>query len=154
MPFFPLPCPSTRQICLCLSNLWNCFRNSLQIALHYVSHLCPNNKAARELKWNSQLTVKLTKCAKLSKNTFFDVLYSICTAVILVEKLSVMFILQPLTTYFLFTFAGEAVRGKIAVRKNRKDPRSLFITLSVKDTQQTYSLQWKFCAYNFGKCQI
>ncbi|XP_069660190.1 protein arginine N-methyltransferase 3 isoform X2 [Haliaeetus albicilla] len=37
--------------------------------------------------------------------------------------------------------AGEALRGKIAVRKNRKDPRSLFITLSVKDTQQTYSLQ-------------
>uniref|UniRef100_A0A674GQK0 type I protein arginine methyltransferase n=1 Tax=Taeniopygia guttata TaxID=59729 RepID=A0A674GQK0_TAEGU len=37
--------------------------------------------------------------------------------------------------------AGEALRGKITVRKNRKDPRSLFITLSVKDTQQTYSLQ-------------
>ncbi|XP_030906130.2 protein arginine N-methyltransferase 3 isoform X2 [Melopsittacus undulatus] len=36
---------------------------------------------------------------------------------------------------------GEALRGKITVRKNRKDPRSLFITLSMKDTQQTYSLQ-------------
>ncbi|NXC50367.1 ANM3 methyltransferase, partial [Penelope pileata] len=37
--------------------------------------------------------------------------------------------------------AGEALRGKITVRKNRKDPRSLFITLSVKDVTQTYSLQ-------------
>ncbi|XP_075282901.1 protein arginine N-methyltransferase 3 isoform X3 [Opisthocomus hoazin] len=37
--------------------------------------------------------------------------------------------------------AGEALRGKITVRKNRKDPRSLFITLAVKDTQQTYTLQ-------------
>ncbi|NXY70429.1 ANM3 methyltransferase, partial [Glareola pratincola] len=37
--------------------------------------------------------------------------------------------------------AGDALRGKITVRKNRRDPRSLFITLSVKDTQQTYSLQ-------------
>ncbi|XP_064368916.1 protein arginine N-methyltransferase 3 isoform X2 [Dromaius novaehollandiae] len=37
--------------------------------------------------------------------------------------------------------AGEALRGKITVCKNRKDPRSLFITLSVKDAKQTYSLQ-------------
>nr|XP_009686675.1 PREDICTED: protein arginine N-methyltransferase 3 [Struthio camelus australis] len=37
--------------------------------------------------------------------------------------------------------AGEALRGKITVRRNRKDPRSLFITLSVKDAKQTYSLQ-------------
>ncbi|KAM8807323.1 protein arginine N-methyltransferase 3 [Eudromia elegans] len=37
--------------------------------------------------------------------------------------------------------AGEALRGKITVCKNRKDPRSLFITLSLKDAKQTYSLQ-------------
>ncbi|XP_042693208.1 protein arginine N-methyltransferase 3 isoform X2 [Centrocercus urophasianus] len=37
--------------------------------------------------------------------------------------------------------AGEALRGKITVRKNRKDPRSLVITLLVKDVKQTYSLQ-------------
>ncbi|XP_062432502.1 protein arginine N-methyltransferase 3 isoform X3 [Rhea pennata] len=37
--------------------------------------------------------------------------------------------------------AGEDLRGKITVCKNRKDPRSLFITLSVKDAKQTYSLQ-------------
>ncbi|XP_025945130.1 protein arginine N-methyltransferase 3 isoform X3 [Apteryx rowi] len=37
--------------------------------------------------------------------------------------------------------AGESLRGKITVCKNRKDPRSLFITLSVKDAKQTYSLQ-------------
>ncbi|XP_065611479.1 protein arginine N-methyltransferase 3 isoform X3 [Cyrtonyx montezumae] len=37
--------------------------------------------------------------------------------------------------------AGQALRGKITVCKNRKDPRSLFITLKVKDIKQTYSLQ-------------
>ncbi|CAM5121235.1 unnamed protein product [Eretmochelys imbricata] len=36
---------------------------------------------------------------------------------------------------------GEALRGKITVLKNRKDPRSLIITLSVNNTKQTYSLQ-------------
>ncbi|XP_065448650.1 protein arginine N-methyltransferase 3 isoform X6 [Chrysemys picta bellii] len=36
---------------------------------------------------------------------------------------------------------GEALRGKITVVKNRKDPRSLIITLSVNNTKQTYSLQ-------------
>uniref|UniRef100_A0A8C8SPL5 type I protein arginine methyltransferase n=1 Tax=Pelusios castaneus TaxID=367368 RepID=A0A8C8SPL5_9SAUR len=37
--------------------------------------------------------------------------------------------------------AGEALRGKISVLKNKKDPRSLIITLSVNNTKQTYSLQ-------------
>ncbi|XP_048340881.1 protein arginine N-methyltransferase 3 isoform X2 [Sphaerodactylus townsendi] len=36
---------------------------------------------------------------------------------------------------------GEELKGKIIIRKNRKDPRSLIITLSVKDVKQTYSLQ-------------
>nr|XP_056707903.1 protein arginine N-methyltransferase 3 [Euleptes europaea] len=36
---------------------------------------------------------------------------------------------------------GEELKGKITLCKNRKDPRSLIITLSVKDMKQTYSLQ-------------
>uniref|UniRef100_A0A8C0HB70 Protein arginine N-methyltransferase 3 n=1 Tax=Chelonoidis abingdonii TaxID=106734 RepID=A0A8C0HB70_CHEAB len=36
---------------------------------------------------------------------------------------------------------GETLRGKITVLKNRRDPRSLIITLSVNNTKQTYSLQ-------------
>ncbi|XP_030056571.1 protein arginine N-methyltransferase 3 [Microcaecilia unicolor] len=36
---------------------------------------------------------------------------------------------------------GDVLKGKITVRKNRKDPRSLIITLTVNNTMQTYSLQ-------------
>ncbi|XP_075783851.1 protein arginine N-methyltransferase 3 [Pelodiscus sinensis] len=36
---------------------------------------------------------------------------------------------------------GEALKGKITVLKNRKDPRSLIVTLSVNNTKQMYSLQ-------------
>ncbi|KAG5839919.1 hypothetical protein ANANG_G00210270 [Anguilla anguilla] len=36
---------------------------------------------------------------------------------------------------------GEELKGRIAVRKNRKDPRALLISLNVRDVKQTYSLQ-------------
>ncbi|XP_053128692.1 protein arginine N-methyltransferase 3 isoform X2 [Hemicordylus capensis] len=36
---------------------------------------------------------------------------------------------------------GEELKGRITIHKNRKDPRSLIITLSIKDMKQTYSLQ-------------
>ncbi|XP_061078228.1 protein arginine N-methyltransferase 3 [Conger conger] len=36
---------------------------------------------------------------------------------------------------------GEELNGRIAVRKNRKDPRALLVSLSVRDVKQTYSLQ-------------
>uniref|UniRef100_A0A1A8PMM6 Protein arginine N-methyltransferase 3 n=1 Tax=Nothobranchius rachovii TaxID=451742 RepID=A0A1A8PMM6_9TELE len=37
--------------------------------------------------------------------------------------------------------AGDELQGKIVVRKNKKDPRSLFVTLGLPDRKQTYSLQ-------------
>nr|XP_040017215.1 protein arginine N-methyltransferase 3 isoform X1 [Gasterosteus aculeatus aculeatus] len=37
--------------------------------------------------------------------------------------------------------AGEELRGKIIVRKNKKDPRSLWVTFDLGDRKQTYSLQ-------------
>lgn len=37
--------------------------------------------------------------------------------------------------------AGEELQGRITVRKNKKDPRSLFITFDLHDMKQTYSLQ-------------
>uniref|UniRef100_A0A8C5EMT2 type I protein arginine methyltransferase n=1 Tax=Gouania willdenowi TaxID=441366 RepID=A0A8C5EMT2_GOUWI len=37
--------------------------------------------------------------------------------------------------------AGEELSGTITVRKNKKDPRSLFVTLKLGDRKQTYSLQ-------------
>uniref|UniRef100_A0A673YSG7 type I protein arginine methyltransferase n=1 Tax=Salmo trutta TaxID=8032 RepID=A0A673YSG7_SALTR len=37
--------------------------------------------------------------------------------------------------------AGEELQGRITIRKNKKDPRSLFITFDLHDMKQTYSLQ-------------
>ncbi|XP_058486328.1 protein arginine N-methyltransferase 3 [Solea solea] len=37
--------------------------------------------------------------------------------------------------------AGEELHGKITVRKNKKDPRSLLVTFELRDRKQTYSLQ-------------
>ncbi|XP_029946360.1 protein arginine N-methyltransferase 3 isoform X2 [Salarias fasciatus] len=37
--------------------------------------------------------------------------------------------------------AGEELLGKITVRKNKKDPRSLFVTFDLRDRKQTYILQ-------------
>ncbi|XP_030621704.1 protein arginine N-methyltransferase 3 [Chanos chanos] len=37
--------------------------------------------------------------------------------------------------------AGEELPGQITVRKNKKDPRSLLVTLAVADRKQSYSVQ-------------
>ncbi|KAG8001184.1 hypothetical protein GBF38_006742 [Nibea albiflora] len=36
---------------------------------------------------------------------------------------------------------GEELQGKITVRKNKKDPRSLLVTFDLRDRKLTYSLQ-------------
>uniref|UniRef100_A0A7N6BXS2 Protein arginine N-methyltransferase 3 n=1 Tax=Anabas testudineus TaxID=64144 RepID=A0A7N6BXS2_ANATE len=41
----------------------------------------------------------------------------------------------------IYVKAGEELLGKITVRKNKKDPRSLLVTLDLQDRKQTYSLQ-------------
>lgn len=37
--------------------------------------------------------------------------------------------------------SGEELQGKITVRKNKKDPRSLLVTFDLRDRKLTYSLQ-------------
>ncbi|KAL4642004.1 protein arginine N-methyltransferase 3 [Arapaima gigas] len=37
--------------------------------------------------------------------------------------------------------SGENLQGRISIRKNRKDPRALLITITLGDKKQTYSLQ-------------
>lgn len=49
-------------------------------------------------------------------------------------------------SYWCFSFlmlfsSGEELQGKIAVRKNKKDPRSLLVTFDLRDRKLTYSLQ-------------
>ncbi|KAG9335588.1 hypothetical protein JZ751_004426 [Albula glossodonta] len=36
---------------------------------------------------------------------------------------------------------GENLQGKITVCKNRKDPRALLVSLTIRDVKQTYSIQ-------------
>nr|XP_034973278.1 protein arginine N-methyltransferase 3 isoform X2 [Zootoca vivipara] len=101
-----------------------------------------------ELNFTSDFTLRVTKT-------------SVCTAVagyfdIYFEKNSsktVLFSTSPCftkthwkqTAFFLenpiSVEEGEELKGKITVHKNRKDPRSLIITLSLKNVKQTYSLQ-------------
>uniref|UniRef100_A0A4W5PTC5 Protein arginine methyltransferase 3 n=1 Tax=Hucho hucho TaxID=62062 RepID=A0A4W5PTC5_9TELE len=44
--------------------------------------------------------------------------------------------------YCWFSSLGEELRGRITVRKNKKNPRSLFITFDLHARKQTYSLQF------------
>lgn len=46
-----------------------------------------------------------------------------------------------LISIYLFFFSGEELQGKITVRKNKKDPRSLFVTFDLRDRKLIYSLQ-------------
>ena len=43
--------------------------------------------------------------------------------------------------FLTFPSAGEELQGTIRVIKNKKDPRSLLVTLSLRDRKQTYMLQ-------------
>uniref|UniRef100_A0A8B9E0D4 Protein arginine N-methyltransferase 3 n=1 Tax=Anser cygnoides TaxID=8845 RepID=A0A8B9E0D4_ANSCY len=98
-----------------------------------------NTASASDLEFSSEFTLTITMSTKCTVRQilFLYVLFSTgpwCTKTH--WKQTVFLLEKPIPVE-----AGEALRGKITVRKNRKDPRSLFITLSVKDTKQTYSLQ-------------
>lgn len=49
---------------------------------------------------------------------------------------------KQITLMLVFLFSsGEELQGKITVRKNKKDPRSLLVTFDLRDRKLTYSLQ-------------
>ncbi|NWZ52602.1 ANM3 methyltransferase, partial [Haliaeetus albicilla] len=122
--------------------------NTLISTASVIKHIDCDTASTPDLEFSSDFTLTITtstKCTAVAgyfdiffeKNCHNKVLFSTgpqCTKTH--WKQTVFLLEKPIPVE-----AGEALRGKIAVRKNRKDPRSLFITLSVKDTQQTYSLQ-------------
>ncbi|KAM9605745.1 protein arginine N-methyltransferase 3 isoform 4-T4 [Morphnus guianensis] len=122
--------------------------NTLISTASVIKHIDCNTASTPDLEFSSDFTVTITtstKCTAVAgyfdiffeKNCHNKVLFSTgpqCTKTH--WKQTVFLLEKPIPVE-----AGEALRGKMTVRKNRKDPRSLFITLSVKDTQQTYSLQ-------------
>ncbi|XP_042547589.1 protein arginine N-methyltransferase 3 [Dipodomys spectabilis] len=113
-----------------------------------IKHIDCLTTSISDLEFSSDFTVKITKS-------------SICTAIIgyfdiYFEKNCrnrVMFSTGPQSTKthwkqtaFLLekpfsVKAGEALKGKITVHKNKKDPRSLIVTLMLNNSTQTYSLQ-------------
>ncbi|XP_009332862.1 PREDICTED: protein arginine N-methyltransferase 3 [Pygoscelis adeliae] len=122
--------------------------NTLISTASVIKHIDCNTASTPDLEFSSDFTLPITtstKCTAVAgyfdiffeKNCHNKVLFSTgpqCTKTH--WKQTVFLLEKPIPVE-----AGEALRGKVTVRKNRKDPRSLFITLSVKDTQQTYSLQ-------------
>ncbi|XP_074442421.1 protein arginine N-methyltransferase 3 [Larus michahellis] len=122
--------------------------NTLISTASVIKRIDCNTASTPDLEFSSDFTLTIatsTKCTAVAgyfdiffeKNCHKKVLFSTgpqCTKTH--WKQTVFLLEKPIPVE-----AGEALRGKITVRKNRKDPRSLFITLSVKDTQQTYSLQ-------------
>ncbi|XP_053924237.1 protein arginine N-methyltransferase 3 [Cuculus canorus] len=122
--------------------------NTLISSATVIKHIDCNAASTPDLEFSSDFILTITtstKCTAVAgyfdiffeKNCHNKVLFSTgpqCTKTH--WKQTVFLLEKPIPVE-----AGEDLKGKITVRKNRKDPRSLFITLSVKDTQQTYSLQ-------------
>ncbi|NXE20488.1 ANM3 methyltransferase, partial [Ardeotis kori] len=125
--------------------------NTLISTASVIKHIDCNTASIPDLEFSSDFTLTVTTSTKCTVRIFYFLhVWSISRWT---NRQCVLFSTGPQCTkthwkqtVFLLekpipVEAGEALRGKITVRKNRKDPRSLFITLSVKDTQQTYSLQ-------------
>ncbi|KAM6274273.1 protein arginine N-methyltransferase 3 isoform 1-T1 [Porphyrio hochstetteri] len=122
--------------------------NTLISTATVIKHIDCNTASTSDLEFSSDFTLTATKSMKCTavagyfdiffeKNCHNKVLFSTGPQCTKTHWKQTIFLLEkPIPVE-----AGEALRGKITVRKNRKDPRSLLITLSVKDTQQTYSLQ-------------
>ncbi|NXM72556.1 ANM3 methyltransferase, partial [Serilophus lunatus] len=122
--------------------------NTLISTASVIKHIDCNTASTPDLEFSSDFTLSITmstKCTALAG--YFDIFFeknchnkvSFSTGPQCTKthwKQTVFLLEKPIPVE-----EGEVLRGKITVRKNRKDPRSLFITLSVKDTQQTYSLQ-------------
>ncbi|KAJ7986198.1 hypothetical protein DPEC_G00348300 [Dallia pectoralis] len=107
-----------------------------------------NAVSLSELEFASDFSLKITvstECTAIAGyfDVFFDrdcsnkVMFSTGPQVDQTHWKQTVFLLQsPISVQ-----AGEELQGKITIRKNRKDPRSLFITFDLRDKRQTYTLQ-------------
>ncbi|XP_074522710.1 protein arginine N-methyltransferase 3 [Halichoeres trimaculatus] len=107
-----------------------------------------NRVCLSELEFSSDFCLKITNTTECTAivgyfDIFFDkgcsnkVMFSTGPQVTKTHWKQTVFLLErPLSVQ-----AGEELRGKITVRKNKKDPRSLLVTFDLRDRKQTYSLQ-------------
>ncbi|XP_042331694.1 protein arginine N-methyltransferase 3 [Sceloporus undulatus] len=101
-----------------------------------------------ELDFSSDFTLKMTKtsvCTAIAgyfdiyfeKNCSKQVWFSTSPSCAKTHwKQTAFFLENPISVE-----KGEELKGRITLHKNRKDPRSLIVTLSIKNVKQTYSIQ-------------
>ncbi|XP_030579979.1 protein arginine N-methyltransferase 3 [Archocentrus centrarchus] len=107
-----------------------------------------NRVCLSELEFSSDFCLKITNTTDCTAivgyfDIFFDkgcsnkVMFSTGPQVTKTHWKQTVFLLEkPVAVQ-----AGEELQGKITVRKNKKDPRSLWVTFELRDRKQTYSLQ-------------
>ncbi|XP_005952958.2 protein arginine N-methyltransferase 3 [Haplochromis burtoni] len=107
-----------------------------------------NRVCLSELEFSSDFHLKITNTTDCTAivgyfDIFFDkgcsnkVMFSTGPQVTKTHWKQTVFLLEkPVSVQ-----AGEELQGKITVRKNKKDPRSLWVTFELRDRKQTYSLQ-------------
>ncbi|XP_026234669.1 protein arginine N-methyltransferase 3 isoform X1 [Anabas testudineus] len=107
-----------------------------------------NTVCLSELEFTSDFCLKITDTTNCTAivgyfDIFFDkgcsnkVMFSTGPQVTKTHWKQTVFLLERP----IYVKAGEELLGKITVRKNKKDPRSLLVTLDLQDRKQTYSLQ-------------
>ncbi|XP_060924326.1 protein arginine N-methyltransferase 3 [Limanda limanda] len=106
-----------------------------------------NRVCLSELEFASDFCLKITNTTECTAvvgyfDIFFDkgcgnkVTFSTSPQVTKTHWKQTVFLLEtPMSVQ-----AGEELQGKINVRKNKKDPRSLLVTLELRDRKQNYSL--------------
>ncbi|XP_077375539.1 protein arginine N-methyltransferase 3 isoform X2 [Festucalex cinctus] len=107
-----------------------------------------NKVCLSELEFASDFCLKMTKTTDCTALVgYFDVFFDkgCCNKVMFSTgpqftkthwKQTIFQLERPFTVQ-----AGEELRGKITLRKNKKDPRSLLVTFELRDRKMTYNVQ-------------
>ncbi|XP_008335208.1 protein arginine N-methyltransferase 3 [Cynoglossus semilaevis] len=107
-----------------------------------------NTVCLSELEFSSDFCLRMTKTTDCTAVVgYFDIFFERgCSNKVMFStgpqvtkthwKQTVFLLEKPISVQ-----AGEELQGKITVRKNRKDPRSLLVTFELQDRKQTYTLQ-------------
>lgn len=107
-----------------------------------------NTVGMSDLDFSSEYSLKITKdheCVAISG--YFDVSFERnCNRKVTFSSSPLSTTTHWKQTVFILEHPisvkkGDVLRGRITCCKNRKDPRSLIITIVINDTKQTYSLQ-------------
>nr|XP_027792482.1 protein arginine N-methyltransferase 3 [Marmota flaviventris] len=113
-----------------------------------IKHIDCHTTSITDLEFSSDFTLKITKtslCTAIAgyfdiyfeKNCHNKVVFSTGPQSTRTHWKQTVFLLEkPFSVK-----AGEVLKGKITVHKNKKDPRSLIVTVTLNNSTQTYGLQ-------------